>query len=94
MVVLNPGCGAGFFTTEIARSVDKPGKVIREVRREGMPDIARKKIEGTDIESRIELHKCKEDKIAVTEKVDLTLAFFMIDEERDSPETKDVKQAK
>ena len=48
-----------------------------------MLDIVRNKIKGTDIESRIELHKCAEDKIGVTEKVDLVLAFFMVHEVAD-----------
>lgn len=83
MVVLELGCGAGFFTTEIARMVGKSGKVIAADLQEGMLDIVRKKIDGTDIESRIELHKCEERKIGVAEKVDLVLAFFMVHEVAD-----------
>jgi ubiquinone/menaquinone biosynthesis C-methylase UbiE len=83
MVVLELGCGAGFFTTEIARMVGKSGKVIAADLQEGMLDIVRKKIKGTDIESRIVLHKCEEDRIGVSEKVDLVLAFFMVHEVAD-----------
>jgi ubiquinone/menaquinone biosynthesis C-methylase UbiE len=83
MVVLELGCGAGFFTTEIARMVGKSGKVIAADLQEGMLEIVRNKIKGTDIESRIVLHKCDEDTIGVTEKVDLVLAFFMVHEVAD-----------
>ena len=83
MVVLELGCGAGFFTTEIARLVGKSGKVIAADLQEGMLEIVRDKIRGTDMEGRIVLHKCAEDKIGVTEKVDLALAFFMVHEVAD-----------
>jgi ubiquinone/menaquinone biosynthesis C-methylase UbiE len=83
MVVLELGCGAGFFTTEIARTVGKSGKVIAADLQQGMLDIVRDKIKGTDIENRIVLHKCHEDRIGVTEKVDLALAFFMVHEVAD-----------
>jgi len=48
-----------------------------------MLDIVRNKIRGTDIESRVILHKCAEDKIGVTEKIDLAIAFFMVHEVQD-----------
>ncbi len=80
MTVLELGCGPGFFTLEIARMVGKSGKVIAADLQDGMLDIVRKKIRGTDIEGRIELHKCGEETIGVTEKVDLVLAFFVVHE--------------
>jgi ubiquinone/menaquinone biosynthesis C-methylase UbiE len=83
MVVLELGCGAGFFTTEIARMVGKTGNVIAADLQQGMLDIVREKIKGTDIESRIVLHKCEEDRIGVPDKVDLVLAFFMVHEVAD-----------
>ena len=83
MVVLELGCGSGYFTKEIARLTGRSGKVIAADLQKGMLDIVRKKIKGTDIESRIVLHKCEEDRIGVTEKVDLVLAFFMVHEVAD-----------
>jgi len=38
------------------------------------------KIQGTEIEKRIKLHKYDKDKIGITEKVDLVLAFYMFHE--------------
>lgn len=92
MVVLELGCGPGFFTPKIARMVGRSGKVIAADLQEGMLDIVRKKIKGTDIESRIVLHKCEEDRIGVSEKVDLVLAFFMVHEVADKRKTlKEIK---
>jgi ubiquinone/menaquinone biosynthesis C-methylase UbiE len=87
MVVLELGCGPGFFTPEIARLVGRSGKVIAADLQEGMLDIVRKKIKGTDIEGRIVLHKCDEDQIGVKEKVDLVVAFFMVHEVPDTRKT-------
>jgi ubiquinone/menaquinone biosynthesis C-methylase UbiE len=78
MVVLELGCGPGFFTPEIGRAVGRSGKVIAADLQQGFLDILGKKIKGTEIEKRVELHKCEEGVIGVTEKVDLVLAFFML----------------
>ena len=83
MVVLELGCGPGFFTTEIARRVGKSGKVIAADLQEGMLELVRKKLAATDLESRVLLHKCDVDRIGVTEKVDLVVAFFMVHEVAD-----------
>jgi len=39
-----------------------------------------KKIKGTALEQRIELHKCMADTIGITENVDFVLAFYVIHE--------------
>jgi ubiquinone/menaquinone biosynthesis C-methylase UbiE len=80
MTVLDLGCGPGFFSIEIAKIVGASGKVIAADLQEGMLEKVNKKIKGTDLKQRIELHKCEEDKTGVTEKVDFVLAFWMIHE--------------
>ena len=80
MSVLDLGCGPGFFSIEIARIVSDSGKVIAADLQEGMLEKVNKKIKGTDLEKRIKLHKCQDDKIGVSEKVDFVLAFWMIHE--------------
>jgi ubiquinone/menaquinone biosynthesis C-methylase UbiE len=80
MVVLELGCGTGYFTGEIARRVGETGKVIAADLQQGMLDMVKSKFSGTELENRIMLHKCEEDKIGVTEKVDLIVAFFMVHE--------------
>jgi len=80
MTVLDLGCGPGFFSVEIAKMVFETGKVIAADLQRGMLEKVFKKIDGTELELRIELHKCQEDRIGVTEKVDFVFAFYMIHE--------------
>ncbi|HAQ21238.1 MAG TPA: SAM-dependent methyltransferase [Prolixibacteraceae bacterium] len=80
MTVLDMGCGPGFFTIEIAKMLDGSGKVIAADLQDGMLDIVRRKIKGTDLEPRIELHKCQSETIGVNEKVNFILAFYMVHE--------------
>ncbi len=80
MTVLDVGCGPGFFSVEMADMVGASGKVIAADLQQGMLDIIKNKIEGTDIENIIELHKCEEDRIGISTKVDFVLAFYMVHE--------------
>jgi ubiquinone/menaquinone biosynthesis C-methylase UbiE len=80
MSVLDMGCGPGFFSTEIANMTGKTGFVIAADLQKGMLDIVAKKIAGTELESRIKLHQCSENKIGVTEKVDFATAIYMVHE--------------
>jgi ubiquinone/menaquinone biosynthesis C-methylase UbiE len=47
---------------------------------DGMLQILKNKIEDSILASRIHIHKCKEDSIDFTEKVDFILAFYVIHE--------------
>lgn len=87
MVVLELGCGPGFFTPEIARRVGKSGKVIAADVQEGMLQKVRDKIKGMDIKDRVRLHKCAEETIGLSEKVDLVVAFLMMHEVPDKRKT-------
>jgi ubiquinone/menaquinone biosynthesis C-methylase UbiE len=80
MTVLDLGCGPGFFTIALANMLDGSGKVIAADLQQGMLDKVSKKIKGTQLEQRIELHKCGESKIGVTQNVDFVLAFYMLHE--------------
>ena len=80
MTVLDLGCGPGFFSIEIAKMVGKSGRVIASDLQAGMLQKLRDKIQGTEIEKRIILHKCEETKLGVSENVDFVLAFYMIHE--------------
>jgi ubiquinone/menaquinone biosynthesis C-methylase UbiE len=79
MTVLDIGCGPGLFAIELANIV-KDGKVIAADLQQGMLDILKKKIAGKEIEKTIELHKCDDDKIGISEKVDLVVAFYVVHE--------------
>ena len=80
MTVLDLGCGPGFFSIEIAKMLAGSGKVIAADLQEGMLEKVYKKIKGTELSQMVEIHICQEDKIGVTEKVDLVLAFWVIHE--------------
>jgi ubiquinone/menaquinone biosynthesis C-methylase UbiE len=80
MMVLDVGCGPGFFSIEMAGMVGESGKVIAADLQEGMLDKVRKKIDGNGIGRRIVLHKCESERIGVEVKVDFVLAFYMVHE--------------
>jgi len=80
MIALDVGCGPGFFSIGMAELVGESGKVIAADLQEGMLKKIRNKIQGTEIEKRVILHKCETDKIGVLEKVDFVLAFWMVHE--------------
>jgi ubiquinone/menaquinone biosynthesis C-methylase UbiE len=80
MTVIDFGCGPGYFTTVLANLVGDGGKVIAVDLQQAMLDKVIRKIRGTDLEKRITLFNCKEDKIGITEKADFVLAFWMVHE--------------
>ena len=80
MTVLDIGCGPGFFSIDMAQMVSKSGRVIASDLQEGMLQKVRDKIKGTELEERITLHKCEENKIGVSEHVDFVLLFYMVHE--------------
>ena len=80
MKIIDLGCGSGFFSVEIAKLLNDSVKVIAADLQEGILEKLKKKIKGTELEQRIEIHKCTNDEIGVTEKVDFVLAFYMIHE--------------
>jgi ubiquinone/menaquinone biosynthesis C-methylase UbiE len=80
MTVLDLGCGPGFFTIEIARLLNGTGKVIAADLQDKMLNKVAGKITGSDLERRIELHKCGNTAIGLSEKADFILAFWMVHE--------------
>ena len=80
MTVLDVGCGPGFFSLDMARMVGKTGRVIAADMQEGMLQIVKEKIKGTELDERILLHKCGENNIGVSEPVDFVLLFYMVHE--------------
>jgi ubiquinone/menaquinone biosynthesis C-methylase UbiE len=80
MAVLDIGCGPGFFSIELAHLVGKSGRVIASDLQEGMLQKLKKKIQGTELEERITLHKSEKNKIGLSDEIDFVLAFYMIHE--------------
>ncbi len=64
----------------MAKMVGASGRVIAADLQEGMLQILKKKIKGTNLEKIIELHKCEDKRIGISEKVDFILAFYMVHE--------------
>jgi ubiquinone/menaquinone biosynthesis C-methylase UbiE len=80
MTVLDFGCGPGYFTVDMAKMVGDNGRIIAVDRQEGMLQLLKNKITGTELESRITLHKSEADKIGLTDRIDFALAFYVIHE--------------
>lgn len=80
MVALDLGCGPGFFSVVMAQMVGEEGKVIASDLQQGMLEKLKKKIHGTEVEKRITLHRCEENRIGLTQRVDFILAFYMVHE--------------
>jgi ubiquinone/menaquinone biosynthesis C-methylase UbiE len=80
MTVLDIGCGPGFFSVEMAQLVGKSGRVIAADLQEGMLEKLRNKIQGTELEQRIILHKCPENGTGISDNVDFALAFYVVHE--------------
>lgn len=80
MTILDLGCGPGFFSIDMAQMTGSSGRVIAADLQEGMLQKVRDKIKGTELEERVTLHKCEDDKIGVSEEVDFVLLFYMVHE--------------
>ncbi|MBW1999791.1 MAG: class I SAM-dependent methyltransferase, partial [Deltaproteobacteria bacterium] len=74
------GCGPGFFSIEMARMVGRAGRVIAVDLQEEMLQELRRKVQGTDLEERIILLRCGEDRIDIPREADFALAFYMVHE--------------
>ena len=69
-----------FFLLIWLKWLAESGRVIAADLQEGMLQKLRDKIKGTELENRITLHKCEEDKIGISENVDFVLAFYIVHE--------------
>jgi ubiquinone/menaquinone biosynthesis C-methylase UbiE len=79
MTVLDVGCGPGVFSIAMADMVGKNGKVIAADLQDGMLEKVKSKLNESN-RTIIKLHKCREDRIGVTEKVDFVLVFYVLHE--------------
>jgi len=86
MTALDVGCGPGFFSLPMATMVGKTGKVIAADMQEEMLKRLKERVSGQEIEERIQLHRCEEDRMGLAEPVDFILAFYMVHEVRNQDE--------
>jgi ubiquinone/menaquinone biosynthesis C-methylase UbiE len=83
MTALDVGCGPGFFSIELAKLVGDTGRVIAVDLQQGMLDKLHGKIAGSPFAERIQLVKCEQNSIVVSEAVDFILTFYMVHEVRE-----------
>ena len=79
-VVMDLGCGPGFFSLAMAKLVGEKGKVISVDIQDEMLQIVKSKSEREGLSSRIILHKAQQEKLGISEMVDFALAFYMVHE--------------
>ncbi|MBD3235543.1 MAG: methyltransferase domain-containing protein [Candidatus Eisenbacteria bacterium] len=80
MRVADIGCGPGFLTLDLAELVGAEGCVFAADMQAGMLAKLREKVRGTQLEPRITMHLCPDDRIGLPEPVDLAVAFYVVHE--------------
>ena len=84
-VVMDVGCGPGFFTLPLAEAVGDGGSVIAVDLQAAMLDKVRDRAVKSCLMQRIRLHRCGPDSLGLEEvqgvgRLDFALAFWMIHE--------------
>ncbi|MEN6292082.1 MAG: class I SAM-dependent methyltransferase [Methanobacterium sp.] len=79
-VVMDLGCGPGFFSLAMANLVGEKGKVISVDIQDEMLQLVKRKSERQGLSSRVVLHKAQPEKLGISEIVDFALAFYMVHE--------------
>ena len=80
MMVLDVGCGPGFFSIPMAKMIGESGRVIAADLQSKMLDFTRRRARRAKVQSRIEFHQREADKVGVDEKVDFIAAFYVVHE--------------
>jgi len=86
MVVVEPGCGMGFFTLDLARMVSPGGRVIAIDLQERMLAGLRRRAARAGLEGAIDIRLAEPDRLGIDDlagHVDLALAFYVVHEVRD-----------
>lgn len=83
MTVLEPGCGMGFFTLDIARLVGPRGRVIALDLQPKMLEGLRARVIKAGLFDRVETRLTQKHELGIRdlfEHIDIALAFYMIHE--------------
>ncbi|WP_432455732.1 MULTISPECIES: class I SAM-dependent methyltransferase [unclassified Agarivorans] len=80
--VIDIGCGPGFFTIPMAELVGETGQVIAVDLQPQMLAKLKKKLDGSILNERVELHQCEPSSLALKSEVkaDFVLAYYMVHE--------------
>jgi len=87
MTVLEPGCGMGYFTLELARLVGERGRVVAVDMQEKMLEGLKRRARKALVESRIETRRVQQDSLGIADlsgRVDFALLFAMVHEVPDA----------
>jgi len=79
-VVLDIGCGPGFFTVPMARMVGATGSVVAVDIHSGMLERTRKRAVRAGVSGRIRLHLAEKDRLGLDVRADFALVFWMAHE--------------
>lgn len=84
-VVVDLGCGPGFFSIDMAKMVGPAGRVYSVDLQPEMLDKVRKKAVRLGLEDRMVFHNCPQEKIGLDPAVeaDFVLAYYMVHETPD-----------
>lgn len=80
MIVLDLGCGPGFFTLEMARLVGKTGLVVAADLQQGMLDILKKKLAASELAGRVKFNLSRPEGTGLAERFDFIMVFYMLHE--------------
>jgi ubiquinone/menaquinone biosynthesis C-methylase UbiE len=86
MVVLEPGCGMGFFTLDLARMVSPGGRVVAIDLQPQMLAGLRRRVARARLEGMVDMRRAQPDRLAVDDlagHVDLVLALYVVHELQD-----------
>jgi ubiquinone/menaquinone biosynthesis C-methylase UbiE len=85
MVVVEPGCGMGFFTLDIVRLVGPDGRVIAIDLQDRMLEGLRRRARSAGLEERIDIRLARPEALGIADlagRVDLVLAIYLLHEVR------------
>jgi ubiquinone/menaquinone biosynthesis C-methylase UbiE len=88
MTVLEPGCGMGFFSIEIARRVGPRGKLVAVDLQPKMLAGLKRRAARAGLSERIDARQAQQRGVGLEDlegEVDLALAFWMVHEVADAP---------
>lgn len=85
-LVVEPGCGMGFFTLDLVRMVGPQGRVVAIDLQEKMLAGLRRRAAHAGLEGRIDARLAQPDRLGIADlagQVDLVLAFYVVHEVRE-----------
>ncbi len=87
MLVLEPGCGMGFFTLDLARMVGPTGRVVAVDLQERMLAVLRRRARRAKLIDRIEARLARPNRLGVSDllgRVDVAFALHVVHEVPDA----------